>query len=39
MNEHVPTLEATMTFTAKAPDGTTATFTATGRNMVVPALR
>jgi hypothetical protein len=32
-------LDATMTFTARAPDGTTATFTATGTNMVVPALK
>jgi hypothetical protein len=32
-------LTCTMTFVARAPDGTTATFTATGANMVVPALK
>ncbi|HEY6193966.1 MAG TPA: fibronectin type III domain-containing protein [Candidatus Eisenbacteria bacterium] len=29
-------VDATMTFTAQAPDGTTATFTASGSNMIVP---
>jgi hypothetical protein len=33
------TLNATMTFTARAPDGTTATFTASGTGMVVPPLK
>ena len=32
-------LDVAMTFTATAPDGTTATFTVNGRNMVVPAFR
>ena len=32
-------LDANMTFVARAPDGTIATFTVSGRNMVVPALR
>jgi hypothetical protein len=32
-------LDGDLTFVAHAPDGTTATFTAHGANMIVPALR
>lgn len=32
-------VDATLTYTVRAPDGTTATFTATGRNMVIPPLK
>jgi hypothetical protein len=32
-------IDADMTFVARAPDGTTATFTVQGRNMVVPPLK